>query len=72
LSLSPYSFGYSPTGLTVDRSGDYLFTVTSDGSPDLTMYSYDSTTLGKLDEASSTDTGNGTEPAGAVAIAATH
>ena len=72
LGSSPYGFGYAPTGLSVDRSGDYLFAVTSGGSPDMTMYSYDSTTLGKLDEAASTATGNGTEPAGVVAVAATH
>jgi DNA-binding beta-propeller fold protein YncE len=72
LGSSPYAFGYAPTALAVDRSGDYLFAVTSGGSPDMTMYSYDSTTLGKLDQAASTATGNGTEPAGVVAIAATH
>jgi hypothetical protein len=40
------------------------------GSPDLTMYSFDITTPGKLDPATSKATG--TDPAGAVAIALTH
>jgi 6-phosphogluconolactonase (cycloisomerase 2 family) len=67
---TPSQFGYLPTGLAVDRSGDYLLAIANGGSPDLTMYSYGST--GQPTEAASTNTGNGTEPAGAIAIAATH
>ena len=70
LTSSPYLFAYAPTGLAVDRSGDYLLAIAGAGGPDLTMYSYGS--AGQLSEAASTNTGNGTEPAGAIAIAATH
>jgi 6-phosphogluconolactonase (cycloisomerase 2 family) len=62
--------GYVPTGLAVDRSGDYLLAIANGGGPDLTMYSYDATTVGKLDVAASTATGS--DPTAAVAIAATH
>jgi 6-phosphogluconolactonase (cycloisomerase 2 family) len=67
LTSSPYSFTYAPTGLAVDRSGDYLLAISSTGTPNLAMYSYDATTAGELDEAASTATG--TNP---VAIATTH
>jgi 6-phosphogluconolactonase (cycloisomerase 2 family) len=70
LTNSPYPFGYAPTGLAVDRSGDYLLAISNTGNPDLTIYSYDATTAGKLDEAASTATGS--DPTGAFAIAATH
>jgi 6-phosphogluconolactonase len=70
LGSSPYMYGYAPTGLAVDRSGDYLLAISNSGGPDLTMYSYDASTAGKLDEAASTATGS--DPTGAVAIAATH
>ena len=70
LTGSPYPFGYAPTGLAVDNSGNYLLAIAQDGGPDLTMYSYGP--AGQLSEAASINTGNGTEPAGAVAIAATH
>jgi hypothetical protein len=54
----------------VDSTGDYLLAAANGGSPDLTMYSYDSATAGKLDFATSVPTG--TAPTGPVAIAATH
>jgi len=40
------------------------------GGPDLTMYSFDITTPGKLDPATSINTD--TDPAGAIAVAVTH
>jgi 6-phosphogluconolactonase len=67
---TPSSYGYAPTGLAVDHSGDYLLAISSTGGPDLTMYSYGS--AGQLVEAASANIGGTTEPAGAVAIAATH
>jgi 6-phosphogluconolactonase (cycloisomerase 2 family) len=70
LTSSPYSFSYAPTGLAVDHSGDFLLAIANSGGPDLTMYSYDATTTGKLDEAASTSTGS--DPTNPVAIAATH
>jgi 6-phosphogluconolactonase len=62
--------GYVPTGLAVDRSGDYLLAIANGGGPDMTMYSYDSATAGKLDEAASTSTG--ADPTNPTAIATTH
>ncbi len=70
LTGSPYTSGSSVTALTLDQSGNYLLAAANGGSPDLTMYSYDSVTAGKLDLSATTATGN--DPAGAVAIAATH
>jgi 6-phosphogluconolactonase (cycloisomerase 2 family) len=70
LGASPYTSGSAVTALAVDNSGDYLLAVANGGSPDLTMYSFDATTVGKLDL--STTTATGTDPTGAVALAATH
>jgi 6-phosphogluconolactonase len=72
LSGSPYGAGTTVTGLGYDNSGDYLLSTTSGASPDLEMFSFDATTGGKLNSATSAMTGNGTEPAGAVALALTH
>ena len=70
LSGSPCQSGNKVTALAVDSSGDYLLAAANGGSPDLTMYSYDSATAGKLDFATSDPTG--TDPTGPVAIATTH
>jgi 6-phosphogluconolactonase len=70
LSGSPYSSGLTATGLVEDNSAKYVVAASSGGSPDYSVYSFDSTLAGKLDSAS---TGaSGTDPAGAIAIAATH
>jgi 6-phosphogluconolactonase len=70
LSSSPYTSGSLVTALATDNSDKYLFAIANGGSPDLTMYSFDSTTSGKLDTAAAATTG--TDPTGAIAIAATH
>jgi 6-phosphogluconolactonase (cycloisomerase 2 family) len=70
LSGSPYASGSGVTSLGVDKSGKYLLAGANGGSPDLSMYSYDATTLGKLNLA--TSAASGTQPAGVVAIALTH
>lgn len=72
LSGSPYTSGTNVGALARDNTGDYVLATAINGSPDLQMYSFDSTTPGKLDAATSATTGNPTEPAGAVAIALTH
>jgi len=59
-----------PWALAVDNSGDYLFSISNAGGPDLSVFSYDSTTAGKLDLAAEGTTG--TDPTQPVAIAATH
>jgi len=70
ISGSPYSNNSEPSGLVVDKTGKYLLAISNSGSPDLTLYSFDSTTTGKLDFVSSASTG--TDPTGPVSIAATH
>lgn len=70
LSGSPYLSGSVVQSLGIDKTGKYLLAVAVNGSPDLTMYSFDITMPGKLDPATSIATG--TDPAGAVALALTH
>lgn len=70
LGGSPYTSGLLVTSLGTDSSGDYLLAAANGGNPDLSMYSFDTTTPGKLDLATSTATG--TDPVGAVAVALTH
>jgi 6-phosphogluconolactonase (cycloisomerase 2 family) len=69
-TLGTIASGSAVTALAVDNSGDYLLAAANGGSADLTMYSYDSTTVGKLDFSTSATTG--TDPTGPVAIATTH
>jgi 6-phosphogluconolactonase (cycloisomerase 2 family) len=68
--LGTISSGDAVTALAVDNSGNDLLAAANGGSADLTMYSYDATTAGKLDFSASASTG--TDPTGPVAIAATH
>ncbi|HUZ94865.1 MAG TPA: hypothetical protein VMU57_08125, partial [Edaphobacter sp.] len=70
LGGSPYTSGLLVTSLGTDSSGDYLLAAANGGNPDLSMYSFDATTPGKLDLATSTATG--TAPTGAIAVALTH
>jgi 6-phosphogluconolactonase len=67
--LSPATFTTpsAPWALAIDNSGKYLLSASNAGNPDLTMYSYDSTTVGKLDVATEIAAGSGP-----VAIATTH
>jgi 6-phosphogluconolactonase (cycloisomerase 2 family) len=71
LSSSPYAsqLGSSPWALAVDNSKDYLLAASYGGNPDLTMYSFDTTTPGQLDFSASYV---GSTSANPVAIAATH
>lgn len=70
VSGSPFTAGSAVAALAPDRSGSYLAAIANGGSPDLSLYSFDTTTTGKLDLVNSTTTG--TDPTGAVAIAVTH
>jgi 6-phosphogluconolactonase len=72
LSGSPYTSGSLVDALALDNSKNYLLATARNSSSDLTMYSFDSAVPGKLDPSTTAATGGGTEPAGAVAIAATH
>ena len=70
LSGSPYKSGTAVTSLGMDSSGKYLLAAAFGGSPDLSMYSFDTVNPGALILASSTTTG--TDPTGAIAVALTH
>ncbi len=70
ISGSPFSSGTQVLSLGVDSSGTYLLAGANQGNPDLSMYSYDATTPGKLDLAKSIATD--TDPAGVSVIALTH
>ncbi|QNI37928.1 lactonase family protein [Edaphobacter albus] len=70
LNGSPYASGTQVNSLGVDKSGKYLLAGAGGGGPDLSMYSFDATTLGKLNLTTSVATD--TDPAGVVAIAVTH
>ena len=67
LSGSPYSNGSQVTALAADRTGSYLLAAAHSGTPDLTLYSFDS---GKLVSVTSKSTG--TDPTGPVTLAMTH
>jgi 6-phosphogluconolactonase (cycloisomerase 2 family) len=60
--------GTTPADLAEDSTGSVVLLVNSGGSPDLDVYTFDTTTLGKLDSALTFSTG--TDPVGALAIAA--
>jgi len=62
------STGITPNGLAEDSNGAVALLVNTGGGPDLDIYSFDSTTAGKLDLVLSASTG--TDPVGALAIAA--
>jgi 6-phosphogluconolactonase (cycloisomerase 2 family) len=66
LPNSPFATGSAPNAISLDSTGKYLFVVNSGGSPDLQVFSFDSTTAGKLDAVTSVSTG--TDPTGAVAL----
>ena len=66
LSSSPFNTGSAPYAMSLDSTGKYLFVISNGGSPDLQVFSFDTTTGGKLDSVVSTATG--TDPAGAVSL----
>jgi 6-phosphogluconolactonase (cycloisomerase 2 family) len=68
LNAAPYTSGTFVTAISMDKSGSYLAAAANGGSPDLTLYSFD--TSANLVTATSTATG--TDPTGPVAIATTH
>ncbi|RXH56224.1 putative hemagglutinin-related protein [Granulicella sibirica] len=70
LGTSPYASGSLVTALGRDSLGKYIVAASLGGSPDLTMYSFDATSLGMLDSVSTAATG--TDPTGATAIAMSH
>ena len=69
LSGSPYAAGSVVQSIGIDSTGMFLLAASA-GGPDLTMYSFDTTTPGKLDQVTTAATD--TDPAGAIALALTH
>jgi 6-phosphogluconolactonase len=72
LAGSPYTSGSGVSALGRDNSGTYILATALNGSPDVQMYSIDSTIPGKLDTSGTASTGDPYEPAGAVAISLMH
>lgn len=70
LSGSPFTSGQAVNSLGIDPGGTYLLAGANGGSPDLSMYSFDATTPGKLNLAKSVATD--TDPTNVTAIAVTH
>ena len=56
--------------LGIDKTGKYLLAGAFGGGPDISMYSFDAATPGKLNLV--TSTASGTDPAGVTAVALTH
>jgi hypothetical protein len=67
-SISSVSTGIQPQGLAEDSDSNFVLAVSSGGSYDLEAYNFDTTTAGKLDTPITSTTG--TDPTGAVAVAA--
>ena len=70
LASSPYLAGILATALAEDNSDKYIIAAAAGGSNDLTLYSLDAITGGKLDAVATA--ASGTDPAGTLAIATTH
>ncbi len=67
-SISTVSTGIEPDSLAEDSLGNFVLAVSAGGSYDLIAYIFDTTTAGKLDSSITSTTG--TDPTGAVAVAA--
>ncbi|WP_263411315.1 lactonase family protein [Terriglobus tenax] len=67
ISGSPYSSGTTVTALAADSTGKYILAAASGGAPDLGMYAFDTSVLGRIYTVSST-----TSAYGPVAVAVTH
>ena len=57
LNGSPYSSGLAVTSLGADSTGNWLLAASYSGSPDLSLYGFDTTNLGRLYTVSSVSTG---------------
>ncbi len=70
LSGSPYASGTQVISLGAEKTSTYILAGALGGSPDLSMYSVDTVSPGKLNLVTSTATG--TDPTGVAEIAVTH
>ncbi|SDF50726.1 lactonase family protein [Terriglobus roseus] len=57
ISGSPFASGVAVTSLGADSTGNYIAAAAYSGSPDVTLYGFDSTTAGKLNSVATTSTG---------------
>ncbi len=57
ISGSPFSSGVAVTALGADSTGKWLLAAAYSGAPDLTLYGFDATNLGRLYAVSSSSTG---------------
>lgn len=67
LSSSPFTTGTTPTAMSLDSTGKYLLVISNGGGPDLQVFSFDTTTAGKLDSVTTNSTG--TDPTQPVSLA---
>ena len=70
LAGSPFTSGAGVTSLVADKSKTYLLAAAVNGSPDVTMYSFDAISLGSLNSAATI--ASGVDPAGSSLVVATH
>ncbi len=70
ITSSPFAAGLTATALVEDNSKTYIISAAFGGSNDYTLFAFDAIAPGKLDALSVG--ASGTEPAGAIAVAATH
>jgi 6-phosphogluconolactonase (cycloisomerase 2 family) len=70
LAGSPFASGSLVTALARDNSSKYVIAASFGGASDVTLYAFDALTTGKLDAVATA--ASGTDPAGAIAVAATH
>jgi hypothetical protein len=66
--ISTISAGISTNSLAVDNTATYILAANPGGSPDLSTYTFDTTTAGKLDAAATAATG--TDPVQAIVVVA--
>ncbi len=67
-TISTIATGVSTNALDIDSTGTYVLAVNSGGSPDLSTFTFDTTTTGKLVAAATASTG--TDPVQAVSVVA--
>lgn len=67
-TISTVAAGLSTMSLAADSTGTYILAANSGGSPDLSTFTFDATTTGKLDAAATAATG--TDPVQAVTVVA--
>ena len=75
MANSPFGASAGVTGLVRDQSGSYIVAISESGgtttsASDVTLYALDKITVGQLDAISTSAAG--TDPAGSIAVAATH